>query len=255
MKKITEELNKVELDDDKLKFIQETAKYLGVKSQGTGRKFWEDFMLSSTKDYTNGMDFYQAVTELKVRLYRLADDSYSLQKEKLELEELRLNAEELENRSIIDERDKRRNEIEKQKTALEINRKQISIENKNVALQELYTEIADFRAIADARLEAGVPSFEEARYLDMQQRIEDRYIHHVLTGIPFTAPELGNYFKDGMIIAPPGALKKLEVIAASTTDEGLKQHLELNIEHQKILIETHNAVKNSGLITTGETNE
>lgn len=252
MKKITEELNKVALDEEKLAFLQETSKYLQVKSQGTGKQFWEDYMLSSTKDYTNDMDYYQVVTELKVRLYRLTDDSYLLQKEQLELEELRLQLEDLNGRADMTDSLKRRTDIERRKLMLEINRKEISIESKNIALEELFKEVQDFRALADKRRERGVLPFEEARYKDMQKRIDDRYVHHLLTGTPFSNPELGSYYKDGMIVATPGALKQLETIAASTTNEGFRHFIQQQIEKQQTFLEAHNTAVNAGLLENKE---
>jgi len=199
------------LDTEKVKIIKEaTDTYFGVNNTVSGREFFEKIILEAPKDYpTNDMRFYQAVTELKVRLGRIFDDSVAYEKLLIEKEMLDLDIEEL-----VATATTRRDELFIQLKNQELVQKKIRIAFAKDALDSTAKEIEDFKAIADKYAAKGpIKTYQDARVEEMEKKIEARYLNHVLTGLPFSPSEIAFYYTDTGALKPPaGVPDKLKLL-------------------------------------------
>jgi hypothetical protein len=217
------------LDEEKVKLVREAAgMYYSLDDSTNGLDFWREHILEKTQDYpTDAMKFWQANRELKGRLGRLYDEAIAFQKAELDLQELQLDLEDLQKRPADQEIDKR-TLIQIARKELELKQASIRLENAKLQLERTQREVEDFKQLCDQYSEGGkkILPYEKARVEEIRVKMENRYLHHVLTGTPLTTPEHALLSKNG-VVAPPSenVIKKLRLLGRD--DLAVQEHSKL----------------------------
>lgn len=231
------------LDEEKVNVVREAAGlYYGLDDSTNGLDFWREHILEKSQDYpTDAMKFWQANRELKGRLGRLYDEAIDFQKSELDLQELQLELEDLHDDFLNSEseRGKRKIEIQIARKELELKQKSIKVENAKLQLERTQREVEDFKQLCDQYSEGGqkILPYEQARVQEIRVKMENRYLHHVLTGTPLTTPEHALFSKDG-VVAPPSenVIKKLRLLGRD--DLAIQEHSKMQAAermHQLVL--------------------
>lgn len=207
------------LSEDQVNLVKEAAgMYLSEKTQGTGKQFWKQFILSSTKDYSNdGMRYRQSVLELQGRLGGIFDETVQYEQAKLDLEELELDIQEIEDVLAgfrqTDSYDYKKKTIDKRRKEIDINSKKIKIESMRINIENRYKEIKDFKELADElKATGGQISHEEARFDDMNKKIVNRYVQHLLYNDEMSPSEKAFFMRDGLLVPPVEVEEKLKLL-------------------------------------------
>lgn len=193
--------------------IQNAAtSFLPVSIDRNGKQFWKDIILASTKDYpTEAMQYYQVVREGKTRVSRLLDEVVSHEELLLDIEELEYEIEQLSNKTEFNKKD----EIELKRKEIKLKQKKVKVEFSKNSIQGTIKEVEDFKSLSEDYDKENLKVYEEARVEEMNKKIIDRYVHHILTGVPLSNPETGFYYKDGFIVPPQEAIDILRQVGRS----------------------------------------